>query len=428
MKILLSTFGTRGDIQPFIALGKGLKAAGHAVAMCTPEGFRASVETHGLRYEPMDNSFFDLIQTEAGRAAFESFGKALALIRQVAPSLRRIMRDEWQAAQAFQPDVIVYHPKTLGSYHIAEKLQIPAFLTLPLPFYTPTRAFPNPFFARLRLGGRLNRFTYQLMARASAPYAGMINTFRVNTLGLPPRGRFASTTIAANGAPVPILYPYSQHVVPVPADYPPHAHVTGYWFLDGSDDWQPQPELARFLDSGPPPVYVGFGSMSGNKAAQRTRTVIDALTRAAQRGILASGWGGLAASHVPEHVLVIDEAPHDWLFPRVAAVVHHGGAGTTAAGLRAGKPTLICPFIADQPFWGMVVHARGAGPQPIPQRRLTAPRLAAAIATMVQDRDMQRRAAALGEQIRGEDGVAEGIAILCAAVGSTATQASPALV
>jgi len=134
--------------------------------------------------------------------------------------------------------------------------------------------------------------------------------------------------------------------------------------------------------------------------------VIEALQQTGQRGLLASGWGGLQATELPDTIYQIDAAPHDWLFPQVAAVVHHGGAGTTAAGLRAGKPTVICPFIADQPFWGKVVYARGVGPQPIPQKKLTVEGLAVAIATAVNDVPMQQCAAKLGAQIRAEDGIA----------------------
>ncbi|MDQ5853962.1 MAG: glycosyltransferase [Chloroflexota bacterium] len=420
MNILLSTLGSRGDVQPFVALGSGLKAAGHNVAVCTVEGFKPFVEEHGLHYAYVNNALYELMQAKEGRAVLEDRRQALALIKQIRPTFERIVQDEWQAAQAFQPDVMVYHPKSLGTMHIAEKRNIPAFMALPLPFYTPTRAFPHPLFSGLRLGGWFNRFTYRLMALATAPYAGMINDFRVRTLGLPSRRRFASPVVKTGGEPVPILYPYSRHVVPVPADFPPHVHVTGYWFLDRTEDWQPHPELLRFLEAGAPPVYVGFGSMSGTEGEKRARVVLEALARSGQRGILASGWGGLTAVDVPDNVLVIDAAPHDWLFPRVAAVIHHGGAGTTAAGLRAGKPTVICPFIADQPFWGRVVHRLGVGPQPIPQKKLTADRLAAAITLAVSDTAMRRRAADLGAKIRAEDGIARAVAIIGGSVAASA--------
>lgn len=414
MKIFLSTMGTRGDIQPFIALGQGLQAAGHQVALCTAEGYRPFVEEHGVPYAFMDNEFLAIIQSQTGQAAIESKRGVLEIYRQIGPIIRRSLEDEWRAVQAFQPDVMVYHPKMLGSYHIAEKLGIPSWFSLALPFQTPTRAFPNPMFTGVKLGGWFNHFSYRLMDLAGLMYAGVTNDFRVKTLGLPAKGRFARTTIKTNGEPVPALYAYSPHLVPRPDDFPPEVHVTGFWFLDQTTAWQPSPQLLAFLAAGPPPVYVGFGSMSGNAGAERGRIVVAALEKAGQRGILASGWGGLQAGDLPENIFLIDAAPHDWLFPRVAAVVHHGGSGTTAAGLRAGKPTVICPFIADQPFWGKVVYDRGVGPQPLPQKKLTADQLAAAIRIAVTDSAMQQRAAALGAQIQAEDGVACAVKLVTA--------------
>ena len=332
MRILLTTFGTRGDIQPFIALGRGLKAAGHDVAVCTSEGFKSFVAEHDLQYAFMDNELLRLSQHALGE--IEGFADALRFTRTMRPAIRRSMDDEWNAARNFGPDLIIYHPKCLGSYHVAETLQVPAVLSLPLPFYTPTSAFPVPFIPNARLGGWFNRLTYRLNLLASVMYSGTVNDFRTKTLGQPGLGRFADVLVRADGTPVPILYPYSPHVLPVPADFPHHVHVTGYWFLDHSPDWQAGADLVRFLEDGPPPVYVGFGSMSGRRAMQRARIAIEALRLSGQRGVLASGWGGLKAARLPRNVFMVDAVPHDWLFPRVAAVVHHGGAGTTAAGLR----------------------------------------------------------------------------------------------
>jgi sterol 3beta-glucosyltransferase len=253
-------------------------------------------------------------------------------------------------------------------------------------------------------------------------YGGTINDFWTKTLGMSPLGRFPDLFTRADGSPVPILYPYSAHLLPVPSDFPPHAHVTGYWFLDHAAAWQPDPALVQFLEAGAPPVYIGFGSIGGRGGQQRTSIILDALEQSGQRGLLASGWGGLNASDLPAHVFMVESVPHDWLFPQVAAVVHHGGAGTTAAGLRAGKPTIICPFFGDQPFWGRLVYQRGVGPQPIPQNRLTADRLAAAIKTAVEDQAMQQRAADLGAKIRAEDGIARAIQIIGAMLGNLSNQ------
>jgi len=204
----------------------------------------------------------------------------------------------------------------------------------------------------------------------------------------------------------------SEHVIPRPADWPKDAHLTGYWILEPNASWQPSPELVQFLEAGPPPVYIGFGSMAGKEPEAKARIVIEALAKAGQRGIIASGWGGLQASDLPDSIYMIDEAPHHWLFPRVSTVVHHGGAGTTAAGLYAGKPSIICPFIADQPFWGQRVHALGVGPAPIAQGKLTADNLAAAIQTATSDENMRSKAAALGEKLRAEDGVANTVRLV----------------
>jgi sterol 3beta-glucosyltransferase len=413
--ILIATFGTRGDIQPFIALGKGLEAAGYDVAVCTSEGYKAFVEEHGLRYIFMDNELLQLSQEALGQTS--GIGGTFKIIKKMGPAIRRSMVDEWSAAQAFQPDLILYHPKCLGSLHVAEKLRIPAVMSLPLPFYTPTREFPVPFLSNVQLGGWVNRLTYRLIGLSTVMHAGTINDFRTKSLGMAPVGRLADLLVRSDGTPVTVLYPYSPHVLPVPNDFPPHVHVTGYWFLDRPADWQPEPELLRFLRAGPPPVYIGFGSIGASKGEERARIVLDALQKSGQRGVLASGWGGLKASGLPPSVYMLESAPHDWLFPQVAAVVHHGGAGTTAAGLRAGKPTIISPFMADQPFWGNLVYQLGVGPKPIPQKRLTEGGLAEAIRTAVQDETMKRRAAELGEQIRAEDGVARAVEVIGAALG-----------
>jgi sterol 3beta-glucosyltransferase len=201
-------------------------------------------------------------------------------------------------------------------------------------------------------------------------------------------------------------------VIPPPPDWDETSIATGYWFLERDEQWQPDPALQTFLQAGPPPVYIGFGSMPSQDAEAKLQVILAALAQTGARGIVATGWGGLAAAETPDTVYLLESAPHDWLFPQMAAVVHHGGAGTTAAGLRAGVPTIVCPFFGDQPFWGRRVAALGVGPAPIPQRRLTAKRLGAALESTLQDKAMHRRAQQLGELIRREDGVGRAIALI----------------
>jgi sterol 3beta-glucosyltransferase len=409
MRIVILTAGTRGDVEPFVALGLGLARAGHDVTLAAPAMLTGLGTARGLRVAPIDDGLLRLKDTEPGQAALGGEGRGggkLALIRQVKPLLRRMIDDGWAAAQ--HAEAIMFHPKALAGLHVAEKLGVPAFLALPVPMLTPTRAFPFPLFTR-SLGHLLNRWSFHLARLISAPYAGMINAWRREVLGLLPRGRFAVDTHRDDGMPVPVLYPCSPALVPPPVDYPQHVVLTGAWSLDADPTWTPPPALEAFLTTGPPPVYIGFGSMPTARAQRLMGIVLDAVARAGVRALLAGSWGVLAGEGLPAGVHVIDAAPHAWLFPRMAAVVHHGGAGTTHVGLRAGKPTVVVPFFGDQPFWGERVHVAGCGPRPIPLRALTAKKLADAIRQAVGDGAMRERAAAMAARMRAEDGVARAI-------------------
>jgi sterol 3beta-glucosyltransferase len=204
--------------------------------------------------------------------------------------------------------------------------------------------------------------------------------------------------------------------LPQPSDWQHNNHVTGYWFLDDKTAWQPSARLLDFLAAGPAPVYVGFGSMQTRNPGQMMETVLKALQISGQRGILLTGGGGLSHndSHndLPDEVFQVEFAPHDWLFPRMAAVVHHGGAGTMAASLRAGVPSVMIPFFGDQPFWGRRFFEMGIIPEPMPRKRLTAERLAAAINTAVNDTDLRSRVVALSARIRADDGLEKAVSIL----------------
>ena len=406
-RILILTAGSQGDVQPYVALGTGLQRAGYAVTVATEASFQDLVTHHPLDFAPLQAPFAQLAQTTAGKAAIA--GKRSISLAQIMPLLRQMLDSAWAIAQQVQPDVILYHPKPLAGYHLAEKLGIPGFLTMALPIYSPTRTFFNPVFGGGDRGGWLNHLSYTLFFQATLlPYRGLINTWRRDCLHLPPY----QSDLVRQGQPIPKLYGYSAQVVPVPPDWDASSVVTGYWWLDTPQDWQPPADLVAFLAQGAAPVYIGFGSMVTTEAERITELVLAAVQQSGQRAILATGWGGLSPSRVPPQVYVLKSAPHDWLFPRCAAVVHHGGAGTTGAGLRAGKPTLICPFIGDQPFWGRRVWELGVGLRPIPFRQLTRDRLAHALQTLTTDSDLQHRAAALGKQLGTEDGIATAIATI----------------
>lgn len=214
----------------------------------------------------------------------------------------------------------------------------------------------------------------------------------------------------------PFILCYSPHVVPPAPDWPPNVQTTGYLFLDEKADpvWQPPDRLRSFLQAGKErgasTISIGFGSMTGEAGVRMSQLVVDAVQRSGVRAVLLSGWSGLGNAALPESILRLDAVPHGWLFPRMAAVVHHGGAGSTAASLRAGAPTIIVPHMADQPFWGGRVHALGVGPKPIPRPKLTADRLAHAIHQAVTDPHMAERARQISAQLQAEDGLGNAIA------------------
>ena len=293
--------------------------------------------------------------------------------------------------------MIVAHQKSLAAPHLAEKLGIPHVQALTVPMLTPTREFPLPGMFRHDLGGLLNRESYRMTGLLTRPYARLIRGWRSGRLNLAPRGK--------PPAPAKTLYCYSPSLVPTPADWPPGTVATGYWLREQGDNAQPaDPGLERFVAAGAPPVYVGFGSSVGPDPARVGAAVRGAVRQAGVRAVIASGWGGLSGVRDDSDVLVMESAPHRWLFPRVAAVVHHGGAGTTAAGLLAARPTVVCPFQGDQYFWGAAVHRAGAGPQPLPANKLTPSRLASAIRQALDDSAMHARTPELSERIAQEDG------------------------
>ncbi|MBL4906640.1 MAG: glycosyltransferase family 1 protein [Sneathiella sp.] len=416
MKILILTVGSRGDVQPYLALGKGLSEAGHKVSFCTCDRFRSFVETAELEFYPVRDDILDFMDSAAGRAVMEDTTNIwrailtnLKHMKRMKPVQQGIVDDCWAAVEAVKPDLLIFHPKTCGAPSFAEKKGIPAILACPFPIFVPTATVPNIGFPTWRLGKHYNLLTYSItkfILRLAT--SGMIKKWRKKAgLSLSKKGLDFLKT--ASGDDIPILHLYSEQVCTRPDDWPKSATVTGYCFLDRTDNWTPPTELVKFLEAGPPPVYVGFGSMAGRNPKKLGDTVIDALAKANCRGIIATSWGGMDVDDLPETIFKLEDAPHDWLFPRMSAVIHHGGAGTTAAGLRAGKPTIICSFFGDQPFWGARIDDLGVGVGPLPQKSLTADMLADAIEKVTGTEEMQRRSEELGSLIRNEDGLAKTI-------------------
>jgi sterol 3beta-glucosyltransferase len=408
MKIILMAFGSRGDIQPFLALAIALRERGHTVTLAAPSDFEAQINTYHIPYIRIPISNMDVIQRDASKQVANRLTPAtlLAFWREVIPEFKRALHTTTQAVAeaARDADLLFAHGFLIPSaYSIHQHLQIPLMLGIAAPIVS-TRMFPSPAFPPIRFGQRFyNPLTYQLLVRGVLSFMiGPMNTYR-REVGLPTLSAGKVLQILFSGQ-IPVIMHYSKHLVPVPPDWPANVQVVGAWTLPAQADWTPPEALTTFLAQGEPPVFFGFGSMVVPNPAQTAQTISEALRMANRRGVLQAGWAGLA--HEDEHLITIGDTPHDWLFPRMAAIVHHGGSGTTHSALRAGKPALIVPFSADQPMWGRRLAELGVGVPPIKPKLLTTERLAAALRTLTQDSTMQQRAAELGALLRAEDGLA----------------------
>ena len=414
MQIMIMAMGSRGDVQPYVALGKGLKAAGHSVRLATHENFESLVNSHELEFYPLKGNVQAFLEDTENRKLLEN-GNFLAINARAAKASQRAAID-WAdgglvAGQGMDLLIAGVGGLFLG-VSLAEKLKIPLLQAYIFPF-TPTKAFPAVLFPQSisKLGGAVNRLSHhifrQIMWQGARTGDGLARQQVLDLPTAPFWGDYNSVHLQR----YPILYGLSPSVIAKPSDWQ-NTHITGYWFLDEAPDWSPPLALLEFLQSGSPPVSIGFGSMVSRNPEETADLVLQAISLTGQRAILQSGWSGLSKRDLPDTVFMVDSVPHSWLFPQVAAVVHHGGAGTTAAGLRAGIPTIVIPFFGDQTFWGRRVAELGVGTAPIPRKELTAERLAEAIHKAVNDPAMRQRTADLGAKIQAEDGVANAVAIV----------------
>jgi len=413
MQVTIIAAGSRGDVQPYVALGKGLEEAGHTARVLASKDFQDLIAVHGLEFFDLGGSIQAVAQSLEGLLEQGNFIKILS---SMGPAAQRLVGQAAASGLAAcqGSDLII---GGLGGLFVgialSEKLGIPFVPALLYPF-TPTREFASVLspFPKTRLPSWANRLSHRLAQQMLwQTFRAADNKARGEVLRISPASFWGPfSTLQQKGQT--ILYGYSPQVIPFPKDWDDSIQVTGYWFLEPSPGWEPPADLVSFLRSGPPPVYVGFGSMVNKKPEETADLVLRALARSGQRGVLSAGWGGLRRDELPETVFMIGSMPHDWLFPRMTAVVHHGGVGTTAAGLRAGIPAIVTPYFGDQPFWAQRVYELGVGPIPIPRQRLTVDRLAESIRCAVSDTAMREKAVCLGERIRAENGTARAVALI----------------
>ena len=401
-----------------VALGLGLQAAGHQVTVAAPSNFATLVRKHGLSFHAFAVNVEELLRSDLGRAwlghSSHSPGREVWLVSRLVREWAGPMAQE-SLALAGTADLFISGVMTLdvvdalvtvgGGAHVVALLA---------PFHASRSGVVGLRAPHPARESELNRLAGVATAAALGFGFGSPGLVARRLLGLASRrvpsfGRGYRLSLART----PTVLGASPLVVPPPADWPAWVRSTGYWFLPTPLDWSPEPRLADFLASGDAPVYVGFGSMSTRDADGTLRMIADGLARAGRRGVIHSGGADLSevTTALDSRLLVIDDVPHDWLFPQLAGVIHHGGAGTTAAGLRAGVPSAVVPHIGDQPYWGRRIAELGVGADPVPRHRITSEGIAAMIERMSEPAVMSS-ATQLGNRIRAERGVDESVAFI----------------
>lgn len=407
--VVLITLGTQGDIRPLLALALGLQRQGHAVRMLTSSNFADMISRHGIEFRPLSGDFQALLESD--RSIAERGLDWLEMVRVFRQRIGEWARDWAEQGRAACADaglLLGTGNASLLASALGERYNIPVAFAQLQPL-TASRQLPPMTLVGRKLPGIVNLAAYHLLKLAVwHVMAPAINRYVRPQLGLPGYPWYGP--YFSRPEHMRALYGFSEQVLPRPADWPAAVQICGYWQLRNTP-WTPPAALQEFLQAGPPPVYIGFGSMPSEDARAFTAVVTEAVRLSGVRAVLASGWGGMefaADQQGDARIMHIDQAPHDWLFPRMAAAVHHGGAGTTGAAATAGIPSVVIPFYGDQPFWAHCLWQQGVAPPALTRQGLDAQTLATALIQVTQPA-MRETARALGERIRREDGVATAI-------------------
>ncbi|KAJ5170112.1 uncharacterized protein N7500_002895 [Penicillium coprophilum] len=424
LNIVIQIVGSRGDVQPFVALGTELQNVGHRVRIATHNVFEQFILEAGLEFYPIGGDPADLMSYMVKNPGLIP---SLDSLREGDIQKKRLMMAEilhgcWQSClmpdpitnAPFVANAIIANPPSFAHVHCAQALGIPLHLMFTMP-WSPTTAFPHPLANLKNVPADqewLNRVSYSVVDWLSwQGLGGVINDWRKHELELEPISLSDGPFILSR-LNVPYTYCWSPGLVPKPEDWPHNFDVCGFFFRD-PPQYQPPQDIAEFLNAGPPPVYFGFGSIVLKDPQEITKTILQAVGQTGVRAIISRGWSKLGGADTGElnrsDVLFIGDCPHEWLFERVSAVVHHGGAGTTACGLRNGKPTIIVPFFGDQPFWGEMVSAAGAGPDPIPYKHLKVTALVQALRFCLTS-EAVRSAKSIAAKMQQDEGVKTAVA------------------
>ncbi|MEU9000154.1 glycosyltransferase [Streptomyces caniferus] len=417
VQALVYCHGSRGDVEPYLALAHALQRAGHSAVLAAPRLFLPAAEKYGVPFAPLDDEIIEFMTRPEFRevlqrsdAMTESDRKRKKeLFAEVFPrTFSAVLRDMWNAAAEHGADLVVHsHNHREAAGQIAEKLGVPHVLASLYPNFVRSRSYPyweRTYCAPQPSEADENPFE-TLPARALAAW-------RADVLGLPPRADANDFRHRADGTPAPVLHGFSPHLLQPADDWPDWVHTTGFWSLPRATAWTPPDILRDFLADGDKPIFIGFGSSLAPDPGATGRLVRDAVRRAGVRAVVVAGWGGIEIPGPAPDILTVTEVPYDWLLPRVRAAVHAGGAGALNAALQAGIPQVSCPFHKEQLMWAKHLQAAGVAPAPLLQRDLTSDGLAGALRRAVTDPDLARTATRLARQVRTEHGAERAVRVL----------------
>ncbi|TGB00741.1 glycosyltransferase [Halobacillus salinus] len=412
MKVSIVTLGSRGDVQPYVALGKALLKNGHEVSICTGETFKRFIESNGIAFYPATADLMELLESEEGREVFNGGARKVFQMMKyskqvVAPAYRKSMDDFLEASRG--ADLIIYHPKALGAVDIASFLGIPCVCMPPVPIMYPITEFPNLAVAAERnLGPFFNRLTYKVVPFTEKPFMKEINDFRNTSLSLPKR-KAGTLTYEVDGRDIPIVYPISPYLFEDVTSWNDRVFLTGFFYLDIEDE-QLDEELESFLQKGKKPVVISFSSMPLKDPVAFKEKLLRSLEKTGDRAVILTGTSGLEFNE-SEGILAVEKAPHRLLFQRAKGIVHHGGVGTMAEALFSGVPQLVMPFNVDQPFWAHRLYQKGITPKPLREKEASDSDLATVFRAM-EDERLIRQAQEAKAKIEKEDGLAAAVSYL----------------
>ncbi|RSM17141.1 hypothetical protein CDV31_004034 [Fusarium ambrosium] len=421
LNIVIQVVGSRGDVQPFVALGNELQKHGHQVRLVTHGVFESFVRDAGLGFYPIGGDPAELMAYMVRNPGLIPSMKSLQAgdIQKKRTMMADILQGCWLSCISPDPvsgvpfvaDAIITNPPSFAHVHCGQALGVPVHIMFTMP-WTSTAAFPHPL-VNIKLGqgsspepSIVNYFSYGVVEFLTWQGLGdVINQWR-ESIDLE-HVAFSEGPCLIEKLKTPITYCWSPALVPKPADWGSNIDVCGFFFRE-PPDYTPNPELDEFLQPGPPPVYIGFGSIVIDDPGRMSQMILEAVRISGTRALISRGWSKLDGPE-SSNVMFLGDCPHEWLFQHVAAVIHHGGAGTTACGLLNGRPTTIVPFFGDQPFWGNMVAAAGAGPEPIPQKSLTVDNLVEAIRFCLT-KEAAEAADKIAAKMRSEEGVKAAVA------------------